>query len=367
MRRALLSLLLFGCSAAPEVECRLNSDCPANEQCDDGVCVPECREDRDCSTPEICQQGLCIDPGPSTRLCVRVTDCALGQTCVNGLCAAVSVSVRDGGVAPPRDGGPAAILDGGSPVGLPYGAACSAGSQCVSGLCVGDAAAMSGRCTIACTEDLDCIRPDTCEDVPGAGRFCATVSTGRPTGAECPNGASDCAGGICIARPSAPTFCSERCSPLPACPPNFTCQPLPDGAGGAEPVCIPGSGGGFGMNCARAADCYTQLCVGVAGSPNGVCTTFCDRVPCPTGYTCASVDDGAGGVVQICAPAGSVGGQFGDACSGASGCANGLCLYDARTGGAFCTIPCASAADCAPVPGLACVRLADGSAVCGPP
>ncbi|MEQ9499224.1 MAG: hypothetical protein RIT81_20240 [Deltaproteobacteria bacterium] len=367
MRRFVWLLLLGACADPVEVECRLNSDCPANELCDDGACVPECREDRDCPTPQICQQSLCIDPGPSTRLCARVTDCGPAQTCVNGLCAAVSVQVRDGGPSmAPRDGGVSPV-DGGSPMGLPYGAACARGSECASTYCVGDAASMSGRCTIPCTQDLDCTRPDTCEEVPGAGFFCASVNAGLPTGAICPNGAPDCAGGICIARPSADPFCSERCSPLPACPPNFVCQPLPDGMGGAEPVCIPGTGGGFGSSCTRAADCQTSLCVGVAGSATGVCTTFCDQIPCPTGYTCAAVDDGAGGVVQICAPAGSVGGQFGDACAGASGCANGLCLHDARTGGAFCTIPCASPADCAPVPGLTCVRLADGSAVCGPP
>lgn len=363
MRRgALVILLLVGCRDAAVPECRLNSDCPVGERCADGACLPECREDRDCPTPETCEVGVCTPVGPSTRLCVRAADCLAGETCAGGLCSAVSISVRDAGTA--RDAG-GASPDAGE--ASPYGAPCTRGSECASTYCVGDAATMSGRCTIPCTEDLECVRPDTCEAVPGAGSFCASVAAGRPVGAECPGGASDCASGICIQRPSAAGFCSERCSPLPACPPNFTCQPLPDGAGGAEPVCVPGQGGGFGSPCARAADCATALCVGVAGSSSGVCTTFCDRVPCPSGYSCASVDDGAGGVAQICAPAGSLGGAYGDACTGASGCANGLCLHDARTGGAFCTQSCASPADCAAVPGLTCVRLADGSAVCGPP
>lgn len=57
---------------------------------------------------------------------------------------------------------------------------------------------------------------------------------------------------------------------------------------------------------------------------------------------------------------------MGAACTGAASCASGLCLFDARTGGAFCTERCFSNVDCRAVPGLACVTLVSGAQVCGP-
>lgn len=363
MRRALLlAILALGCTdGAAEPDCRLNSDCPADMTCMAGACVPECREDRDCRAPETCMEGRCIDPGPQDRLCLRASDCLAGESCLNGLCSPISLGVRDGGV---RDAGAGVTPDGGV-AGLAYGAVCSSGTQCASTYCIGESGAPTGRCTIPCAQDGECVYPDTCEAIPGVGMFCASVAAGKPTGAEC-QAAGECAGGTCIVRPSAAGFCSEPCGPLPSCPPMFTCQPLPDGAGSAQTLCVPGTGGGFGANCNGPADCFTTLCVGVPGS-TGVCTSLCDRVPCPTGYTCLAVDDGAGGQLQVCAPDGAVGGGYGDACTGASSCQTGLCLHDARTGGAFCTQACNTNADCSAVPGLVCVRLADGSRVCGPP
>ncbi len=48
-----------GVGAPHEQHCRLNSDCPSDRFCADGVCTLECREDRDCTTGERCAAGRC--------------------------------------------------------------------------------------------------------------------------------------------------------------------------------------------------------------------------------------------------------------------------------------------------------------------
>ncbi|CAN0595598.1 unnamed protein product, partial [Laminaria digitata] len=164
------------------------------------------------------------------------------------------------------------------------------------------------------------------------------------------------------------SLCTQSCAPLPSCPMGMTCAPVPDGQGGAETLCVPGGAGqGFGGTCARASDCATNLCIGVPSTGQGVCTSYCDSIPCPASYACTALDDGQGGVAQVCAPGGAVGGSFGDTCTGAASCSSGLCLSDPRLGGAFCTQPCLSNADCVAIAGLVCVRLPSGEQVCAAP
>jgi hypothetical protein len=364
---------VLGCAETPE--CRLSSDCPAPLFCVEGLCAAECREDRDCRAGEACREGVCRMREAGRRLCATAVDCEVGETCAGGVCERVRL-VRDAG-APAGDGGasPNPPVDAGAPVdaggadagppGLPYGAVCARAADCASNLCLGPQGASSGRCTEACTTDADCFYPDTCLDIQGAGRFCGQAPSGRATGDPCPSGASECASGLCVdTMTGSGPICTQPCGGLPACPAGLTCQPVPDGQGGAVAVCIPGSGGGFGASCGAAADCATGLCVGVGGG--GVCTALCASTPCPSGWSCTLAEDANGSPFRICAPAGAVGGQFGDACAGSSGCASGLCLFDARTSSAFCTQRCASHADCASVPGLRCVALASGAQVCGP-
>ena len=347
---------LVGCTSPSE--CRLASDCPAQQFCVQGLCVAECREDRDCATGEACRAGRCRPREATERLCASALECDVGETCAAGLCTPVRFVGSDPGTPD------AGVPDAGGGL-LPYGAVCERASACESGLCLAPTGSSSGRCTRACAGDGECQYPDRCLDVPGAGRLCGQASAGLPSGAPCPNGPEACATGLCVDVPggSGPV-CTQQCSPLPACPPNLTCQPVSDGTDTSVPVCVPGEGGGFGQGCAAAADCATGLCVEVGGG--GICTSTCDTIPCPRGYACTAAQGPAGGSFQICAPEGALGGRFGDACTGASTCASGLCLFDARTGGAFCTETCLSDADCRAVPGLACV-LVDGSvAVCGP-
>lgn len=54
-------LLLAACDdgATGGTTCRLNSDCPTNQLCYEGVCDVECREDRDCAEGQTCSRGEC--------------------------------------------------------------------------------------------------------------------------------------------------------------------------------------------------------------------------------------------------------------------------------------------------------------------
>lgn len=382
MRRLGPACLLAALSAActsptpsPEgVECRLNSDCEPPLQCLGGACLPECREDRDCAEGLECRAARCLTPEPGGTICTGVADCPGGQTCIGGICEELTLNTLDAGTAPDPDAGApgpgdAGVgPDGGAPANLPYGAVCTRGTECASGLCLGPQGAPAGRCTRPCADNADCTYPDTCTDVPGAGRLCASTAAGAPPGDPCPGGNADCASGLCLQLSANNSFCTQACAPLPTCPAGMTCAPVPDGQGGALTLCVPGGAGqGFGGSCARAADCATNLCVGVPSTGAGVCTSFCDQIPCPAGYSCTAVADGQGGTAQVCAPGGAVGGAYGDTCTGAASCASGLCLNDPRLGGAFCTRACASNADCAAIAGLVCVRLTTGEQVCAAP
>ena len=63
MRLLALLLLLTACDDASQgSECVYTSDCPADQICGDGRCLPECREDRDCPSGA-CLEGTCRAPG----------------------------------------------------------------------------------------------------------------------------------------------------------------------------------------------------------------------------------------------------------------------------------------------------------------
>lgn len=324
-------------SATKEAECRLNSDCPGTQSCERGRCVVECRLDRDCTRlGDQCVQGRCMSREPSQRLCTRFGDCRSGETCQAGVCApqtfthedAATGSPPDAGpvrptdaeplpprdaaappdaapppdAASPPDSGPLALPDAAPMARLPYGAVCARGSDCASDLCLGPTGAPAGRCTRTCSANTDCVYPDHCLDIAGAGRLCATNPSTRATGEPCPNGPNDCGTGLCVSLDTGGQICTQQCSPIPACPPGLACAPVADGRGGSVPVCTPGTGRGFGEACSTAAQCASTLCVGLPQSTAGMCTALCGRVPCPPGHTCNAVSDGSGGMVAVCLP-----------------------------------------------------------------
>lgn len=358
---AALMMLLACVEVDTPPDCRLASDCPEKEECFEGRCVAECREDRDCKADEVCSDKQCVSTIPPARVCQFARQCMENETCRSGLCQQVNLQIDNPGTSP-NDGGSTPPGDAGmSSMGLPYGAVCMAASECASNYCLGESG--QGRCTIICSGNADCVYPDECLDIPGAGQFCGVVPPSGGTGAAC-MAPSDCETGICI---SPENICTRECSGFSSCPSGMTCQPVDAGNGSAITLCVLGNGGGFGSPCARASACFSQLCVGVPSTGSGICTALCNQVPCPLGWSCTSVPDGSGGTTRVCALEGQSAGGYGATCTQASDCTNGLCLNDSRSMTSFCTVSCSNNSDCSSVPGLVCVTIQGGGQVCGPP
>ncbi len=108
------SVMATACSDAPaetdddfDLSCRLNSDCPAGERCEEGECVEDeqgcvgedcpCASNADCGAGEGCE----IETGQCFVLeCLNDRDCELGQVCASGRCQTDTEQDRD------RDGHP---------------------------------------------------------------------------------------------------------------------------------------------------------------------------------------------------------------------------------------------------------------------
>jgi hypothetical protein len=126
--------------------CATDSDCPANQSCEDGACVdapPACDSDADC-TGGYCNvaSGTCIATGD----CVNDTDCSTGLVCIAGTCE-----------LPP----PACTSD----------ASCGPGLRCIDGACVEE-------------EDDGGTCAEGCSSRTGYHLYCASTQT--TTASWCP-------------------------------------------------------------------------------------------------------------------------------------------------------------------------------------
>jgi hypothetical protein len=86
--------------AASGLACKADSECAANEECDDGRCKLHedacddggavCKADTDCAAGQECDDGACKahGGGGSGAACTTVSDCAAGQECDDGACKA---------------------------------------------------------------------------------------------------------------------------------------------------------------------------------------------------------------------------------------------------------------------------------------
>lgn len=148
-----------------------------------------------------------------------------------------------------------------------------------------------GQCVrLGCSNDPDCqpCGPDgTCTSgCPLPDPDCATSGLGEICLAD-----TQCTTGLCVAWSGDPQsrFCSQPCTGAADCPvAGMTCDEVP----GEGRVCNyqgppPGV---LGQACTVATECSAYLCV------DDVCTRPCDLprgLLCPTGFTCASRDEGA--------------------------------------------------------------------------
>jgi hypothetical protein len=130
--------------------CIGNSECLYGQVCASGTCVA-------CSSSNQCDNGLVCNLGRCT-LCSDRSQCETGEVCgVDGRC-----------VIDPNSGG--GTVDPDTGLSRDFGAPCTTGTQCSSGLCITDEATQS-RCTQAC--------------VPGALPGGVTPAYNCPAGFDC--------------------------------------------------------------------------------------------------------------------------------------------------------------------------------------
>ncbi len=182
--------------------------CPAEEVCDDGVCVKKCGggefvcpPDKECN-----DAGYCVDPA-----CIPVT-CPADQICVAGQCTA------------PCDG-----------ITCPHGQVCRLGAcvdPCATVTCDTNEVCVDGVCRPSCACQ-PCPQGTECDTAGGTG-LC--VEIGCP-GVSCPPG-NWCSAGTCV----------DACLGA-VCPPGETCDQgncVQDAdAGTAGSSGTGGSGGSF--------------------------------------------------------------------------------------------------------------------------
>ncbi|MFZ5469293.1 MAG: matrixin family metalloprotease [Myxococcota bacterium] len=122
----------------------------------------------------------------------------------------------------------------------------------------------------------------------------------------------------------------------------------------------PGTGtpGGQGTPCTQGSNCINGLvCRAALGSTSKICTVDCTSgQSCPSGYTCQDADVGRACLVPVGSP------DLCKFCTDGSQCSSGNCVSDGQHN--WCTIACASAANCGP--GYACVSSGAGGNVCVP-
>lgn len=277
-----------------------------------------------------CSGKVTQTPAPSCSLSAPNGTCPTGQTCSSGTCVA-DCSASCGGTCPPCSSGNG----------------CTAGTDCVSGLCTGnvcrddhcnnglqdndetglDCGASCGGCAAStCTDNNQCSSglclnsigqcadpscSDTIKNGSESGIDCGgeCLAEGKPcsNGETCQNDV-DCSSGVC----------NVTCQPpAPHCSNNIQDQDETDvDCGGVDcAVCVDNQG------CRTGADCEHGVC-GVGNSCPGPGTCVCQTPSCTDGVlngTETGTDCGGACVVQslTCAD--------GQPCGVDADCASGVC------------------------------------------
>jgi hypothetical protein len=218
----------FGTDPVPE--------CLANERCD-GVGACKKVDGETCAAGTECLSTSCADSVCCDTDCTGTCEsCLAGDTGgTTGVCDFVTSGLDPAGECA---GG---VCNGAGECKLPDGAACSSGTQCVSGFCV-DGVCCDGDCTGTCQAcsatktggtdgvcdfvtastdpDLECTGGDLC-DGAGACRSPVGASCGVPT--DCLN--DNCIDGFCCDTACGGTC--EACSALLNGGADGTCGPIP--------------------------------------------------------------------------------------------------------------------------------------------
>jgi Cys-rich repeat protein len=299
--------------------CEQNTDCIAEDWCQQGVCRPmNCTDDFECGEGWVCYGPECR---PFGAQCDTNEECAPGYDCVDWMCqleACLSDEDCDDGIScngeETCDTG--TCVAGTSPCG--EGTYCDEGSDsCVECLenshCAGDDLYCTG--TPVCTVGVCGLSGDPC----GAGTYCDEDSddcveclenSNCDDGIAC-NGAETCADGACVAGISpcgAGEYCDESGDACVECLENSHC---PDDS----------------LYCTGTPLCASGIC-GFSGDPCGDATPVCDEAGgrCVECLADADCDDYC--VANVCVAcrndADCSDGQF---CSGMETCASGACVF----------------------------------------
>jgi hypothetical protein len=318
--------------------CQSDDECPPGRYCDDasGTCAEPCVNDSNCAADEICEDGACEQAPPP---CTSNGECELGDSCVGGYCLPPCPPEGNDGCAPGEedagdgcdaeaccggyhDNNPPCVADsqceGGNicddgvcvPPETPCDVSCPSGEECVEGVCE-----PGGN---PCLEDSECAGGEVCVD--------GHCHEGEPPcqGEDCDDCTwdQDCAGGeICVAGECHPAEPPVECANNGDCPANQVCE---GGFCDGKESCDSDS------DCPNGEACDESAGVCVPEHPPIDCDGDSD---CPSGETCV-----------------------GGFCSGGDECQdNGDCVGDSvcvNNGGVeLCVpphppIPCDGAGDC---------------------
>ncbi len=321
---AALALLADGCTSERLTvgQCEFDSDCVAGQACAGNVCRATCRSDADCPGTARCRPAdiagemACVPPPVSGPGCVRDSDCASGQACLDGQCRPQCQTNYDCQVVNPL-------------------------SSCSSGRCV-------PQCSVG-RADCDGVMPNGCEvDVRVDARNCSACGRACPAGQVCSAGAcrdgcadgeTSCAGS-CVRLASSVAHCG-RCAN--ACPTPANATPT-CAMGACGFACLPGFGdcdgdASNGCEASLTAPDHCGTCATRCAAPTPACSTVEGRVVC-TAEPCAGAV--CGGVCVDTATDPRNCGRCGNACPAGS---NG----DARCEAGSCAIRCTDTtryADC---------------------
>jgi hypothetical protein len=239
------------CNPSPELECVKATDCAIGESCVNNECQgpddAECSSNRPCPSGEVCRNFSCV--APDEPECVDRSDCSSGQVCLDGKCE----SRNDSCVFNEECDGDAKCVDGQCNSTCSESSECGPNERCRQGLCE----------QIGCRRSADCAAGEVCVDA-----YCA---------ASCQRDA-DCGTGY-------------LCNPLGYCEkdPDVECRSTAECA--RDEICSQGS-------CQTACSCNQQcdtgevcnLDSGLCEDPNAPdpapeCEDDCD---CPSGMSCST-------------------------------------------------------------------------------
>lgn len=210
-----------------------------------------CRSDLFCSSPFLA-------PTSCTSTCIRSEDCPTGFVCF--------ASGRGGAFCMRGTGVGRDVL--GATAG---GAACDAGPNCRSGLCLGN------KCIDNCSQDSQCAAGSRCRAAQLNGRYsfvCGPQAGNLATNAPCDAG-DQCASSACVNSLCAQTCCAAK-----------DCEKLPQKGcghfiydGDRIPICTPAGDKPPGATCNMAGQCASGHCDPVTLKCAVVCCIDSDCAP----------------------------------------------------------------------------------------